>query len=88
MNIERHGSTRRYSEIVIHGETVYFVEVPQTLNADIATQTRVDKLFMTPNEWHRKAVLNVAGMGTFSADRTIRDYAVDTWNMGSLLKGV
>ncbi len=54
----------------------------------IATQTRVDKLFMTPNEWHRKAVLNVAGMGTFSADRTIRDYAVDTWNMGSLLKGV
>lgn len=40
MNIERHGSTRRYSEIVIHGETVYFVEVPQTLNADIATQTR------------------------------------------------
>ncbi len=54
----------------------------------IATQTRVDKLFMTPNEWHRKAVLNVAGIGTFSADRTIRDYAVDTWNMGSLLKGV
>ena len=54
----------------------------------IATQDRVDNLFMTPNEWHRKAVLNVAGMGTFSADRTIRDYAVDTWNMGSLLKGV
>lgn len=40
MNIERHGSTRRYSEIVIHGETIYLVEVPQTLNADIATQTR------------------------------------------------
>lgn len=31
----------------------------------IATQTSADKLFMTPNEWHRGAVLNVAGMGTF-----------------------
>ena len=52
----------------------------------IATQSKVDKLFKTPSEWHRKAILNVAGMGAFSSDRTIRDYAVDTWNMGSLLK--
>jgi starch phosphorylase len=33
-----------------------------------------------PDEWQRKAILNVAGMGPFSADRTIRDYANDTWN--------
>lgn len=52
----------------------------------IETQNRVDKLFLTPEEWHRKAILNVAGMGSFSSDRTIRDYAIDTWNMGSLLK--
>jgi starch phosphorylase len=52
----------------------------------VATQNRVDKLYLTPAEWQRKAILNVAGMGAFSSDRTIRDYAVDTWNMGSLLK--
>ncbi len=52
----------------------------------IATQSRVDELYTTPAEWQRKAILNVAGMGTFSSDRTIRDYAVDTWNMGALLK--
>ena len=52
----------------------------------VATQKRVDKLYMTPTEWQRKAILNVAGMGSFSSDRTIRDYAEDTWNMGSLLK--
>ena len=52
----------------------------------VATQTRVDQLYLNPAEWHRKAILNVAGMGTFSSDRTIRDYAIDTWNMGSLLK--
>ncbi|WP_263770598.1 glycogen/starch/alpha-glucan phosphorylase [Propionivibrio soli] len=54
----------------------------------IATQRRVDQLYAAPDEWHRKAILNVAGMGSFSSDRTIRDYAVDTWNMGSLLKKV
>lgn len=47
----------------------------------VATQLRVDALYLTPAEWQRKAILNVAGMGNFSADRTIRDYANDTWNM-------
>ena len=52
----------------------------------VATQNKVDKLYLTPTEWQRKAILNVAGMGSFSSDRTIREYAIDTWNMGSLLK--
>lgn len=39
MNIERHGTTQRYSDAVAHGNTVYLVEVAQTLDADIATQT-------------------------------------------------
>ena len=47
----------------------------------IATQSRVDALFRDPAEWRRKAILNVAGMGPFSADRTIRDYASDTWQI-------
>ena len=47
----------------------------------IATQQRVDVLFRDPAEWRRKAILNVAGMGLFSADRTIRDYASDTWRI-------
>lgn len=40
MSIERFGTTRRYSDVVVHGNTVYLVEVPQTLDADISTQTR------------------------------------------------
>ena len=52
----------------------------------VAAQSRVDTLYLTPAEWQRKAIINVAGMGAFSSDRTIRDYATDTWNMGSLLK--
>jgi enamine deaminase RidA (YjgF/YER057c/UK114 family) len=40
MTIERHGTTRRYSDVVAHGNTVYLVEVPQSAKADIDVQTR------------------------------------------------
>jgi starch phosphorylase len=50
----------------------------------VVTQKRVDALYLTPDEWQRKAIINVAGMGPFSADRTIRDYANDTWNLSTL----
>ena len=40
MTIERHGTTRRYSDAVAFGSIVYLVEVAQTLDADITTQTR------------------------------------------------
>lgn len=38
--IDRFGTTRRYSDVVTHGNTVYLVEVPESLTADVATQTR------------------------------------------------
>ena len=47
----------------------------------VATQKRVDDLYRRPNEWARQAILNVAGMGAFSADRTIREYADDIWQV-------
>lgn len=39
MNIQRYGVTRRYSSMVAHHHTIYLVEVPTNLNADITAQT-------------------------------------------------
>ena len=39
MSIQRHGTTRRYSDSVVHAGTVYLVEVPASLDADITAQT-------------------------------------------------
>ena len=39
MQIQRHGSTRRYSDSVVHNGTVYLVEVPSNLDADLTAQT-------------------------------------------------
>ena len=50
----------------------------------IATQAKVDELYGKPDAWNRCAALNVAGMGPFSSDRTIREYAEKIWNVKPL----
>lgn len=47
----------------------------------VATQERVDALYRDQDEWARRAILNVAGMGVFSSDRTIAEYADEIWHV-------
>ena len=50
----------------------------------VAAQARVDELYRKPAAWTRSAILNVAGMGVFSSDRTIHEYATEIWNVQPL----
>ncbi|OIX97722.1 glycogen phosphorylase [Pantoea sp. Ae16] len=47
----------------------------------VDTQDKVDKLYRQPDEWQRRAALNIAGMGYFSSDRTIQEYADEIWHI-------
>jgi glycogen phosphorylase len=38
-------------------------------------------LYADPDGWTQKAILNVAGSGKFSSDRTIAEYAADIWDV-------
>ena len=49
--------------------------------AYVETQARVDALYRQPAQWAARAIANVAGMGAFSSDRTIREYATRIWGM-------
>ena len=50
----------------------------------IACQDRVGELYRDPKEWVKRAILNVAGMGKFSSDRTIREYAERIWHVAPI----
>ena len=47
----------------------------------VATQEQVSALYLDQEEWTRRAILNVARMGKFSSDRTIREYADKVWKV-------
>ncbi len=47
----------------------------------IKAQEMVDELYLNSFEWTRKSILNSAGMGQFSSDRTIMEYAKDIWGV-------
>jgi starch phosphorylase len=47
-------------------------------------QRTVDEAYGKREEWMRKAVLNTAHAGWFSADRTIRGYARDIWGIAGI----
>ncbi len=42
-------------------------------------QRKVDALWNDPAQWWRAATFNIARMGWFSSDRTIREYADEIW---------
>jgi starch phosphorylase len=50
----------------------------------IDCQDRVTALYRDPEEWSRRAVLNIAGSGLFSSDRAILEYARTIWHVNSV----
>ncbi|KNC54737.1 glycogen phosphorylase 1 [Thecamonas trahens ATCC 50062] len=44
-------------------------------------QARADAVYRDQDAWLRKAILSTAGMGFFSSDRTIRQYAEEIWGV-------
>jgi len=55
---------------------MHLADLASYLDAD----RRLGELYVEPEAWARKAVLNVAGSGKFSSDRTIAEYAADIWD--------
>ncbi len=50
-------------------------------DAYLEAQQAVDRVWGDPEEWSRRALLNVAAMGPFSSDRAVRDYAATIWGV-------
>jgi len=63
--------------LLTHGD--YYMHL-----ADLASYLEADRnlcaLYVDPEGWARKAILNIASSGTFSSDRAIAEYATDIWH--------
>ena len=71
------GRFRQVRDSLLGGGDPFFVIAD--FAAYLACQERVDALYGDVEEWTREAVLNVAGMGYFSSDRAVLDYAAQVW---------
>ena len=51
------------------------------LTAYAKAQTAVGSLYLDPDAWTRKAIINVGRSSKFSSDHTIAEYAADIWKL-------
>jgi starch phosphorylase len=76
------GEPGRYRELV---NTLLWGGDQYMLLADfasyVAAQSSVDAVYRDPAQWCDRSIINVAGMGVFSSDRTIREYARQIWHI-------
>jgi starch phosphorylase len=61
-----------------HGDTY---RVLADFSSYVETQKRVETLYLEPDAWTRKSIINSANMGSFSSDRSIREYCRLIWGI-------
>jgi starch phosphorylase len=70
-----------YQRLLVDGETYFHLA---DLESYLAAHDAVGRLYRDPAAWAAKAIRNVARIGKFSSDRTIREYARDIWDLTSV----
>jgi len=81
------GDGSRYAPLLdglYHGD--YFM-LAADFDAYLRAQRDVGAAYRDKDRWFRSAVLNTAGMGYFSSDRTIRQYDAEIWHAAPWLHG-
>jgi starch phosphorylase len=67
-----------YENLLDHGDEYFHLA---DLEAYVTAQAQAARAYVDRAGWAKKAILNVARMGLFSSDRTIKEYARDVWGL-------
>jgi len=80
---DEHGLFRWIVDEILDRGDRYFhmADLPSYIEAS----SRAAADYQDPPAWAAKAILNVARVGAFSSDRTIREYARDIWGIHPVL---
>jgi starch phosphorylase len=65
-----------YDTLLLHGD--YYMHLAD-LKSYLEADQKLCALYGDTEGWARKVILNVAGSGKFSSDRTIAEYATEIW---------
>jgi len=67
-----------FSDVIrTHDHYMHLADLQSYLDAD----GQLRAFYAKPEEWARRAIMNVAGSGKFSSDRTVAEYASQIWNV-------
>ncbi|BAT58922.1 maltodextrin phosphorylase [Variibacter gotjawalensis] len=71
----------RYGELMAGIRNSDYYMISNDFASYAEAQRKIDQVWHTPDVWRRMCVHNIAGMGWFSSDRTIAEYAEDIWSV-------
>jgi starch phosphorylase len=78
---EEPGLFRWIRDVLLNRDTYFLLA---DFAAYIETQAEISREYVQPAIWMRKAIYNVARIGIFSSDRTVREYGREIWSVHPL----
>ena len=69
---------------IMNNNDCYFIlkDLPEYIKA----QQKIEELYLNRDKWAEMCLINIAGSGYFSSDRTIKDYIKDIWHLDKVDK--
>ena len=69
---------------IMNNNDCYFIlkDLPEYIKA----QQKIEQLYLNRDKWAEMCLINIAGSGFFSSDRTIKDYIKDIWHLDKVSK--
>ena len=77
---EEPGLFRWIRDVLLNRDTYFLLA---DFASYIETQNEISREYIEPAVWTHKAILNVARIGIFSSDRTVREYGDEIWGVKS-----
>jgi starch phosphorylase len=76
-----HGDSNLFRPLInslLYGDPYFLLADYQSY---VDCQEKVSQAYQNPEHWSKMSILNVARMGKFSSDRSIREYCQDIWDI-------
>jgi len=76
------GNAQEFEELVVSLTPSYdYYLLGEDFGSYLEAHKRIEKVFVDTKEWTKMSIMSTAGMGIFSSDRSVEEYAKNIWNV-------